>query len=718
MNACGRSQVSVASRLALGVSLLLVLAPAAAEPAVSGLGTVAGIILPFVAYCVARAVACAEALRRMMARSSAATPDAALDQRAQPASPATTAPASLQIRRIDFEQQVILGRQAAELEQWLRRPDLGLSWVVWGFAIAQSVQLWHAGANLTFELLLQVWSVPLVVLPLGRRCLAHGLPVAFPAGMAILMLALTLGAPSVSVTGRVVQAAGIAWLMGRLLLRSVRRRAHGHPVLAMLRVFGADASTAWLFGPLTRRWNQLGPSFTIADPSYIRQRMSIADPRLIRRLGLLALALGALLNGIAETLGALAATSESPLLQALSLLDPGGLRSLVASALWVSLMGLAVIPIMRAVRRSFIADRASAEARIDQALAQASSWRGRSAHVALFCQDDVWKFAVDRMLERADAVVMDLRGFSPARVGCEYEVRRLIDQVAIDRILVLVDSGPNGRAVEALWQSQWPTMAADSPNRRLDQPTLLVYAAAPFDNRDLPRVTAILLDIAVARRQGTQRSAEFRPTPVGAEVREALRTLISGAAQLAEWLMKLLDMVFARADIARWVLPPLVLYAVCVMSGEVLQLTRWGAQLDMSGSPSTLMLGVQEGDASRVEPCPQQGVACVGVLQEVRMPELSQELAVAEGGRDQVWHVALPASMPMARGLLLLRSDGARLRLHGVDCNKNWVRAAGDTAWSKACELIRLPRGSLTSGATAFELLAAETAAVPPDAPP
>ena len=41
------------------------------------------------------------------------------------------------------------------------------------------------------------------------------------------------------------------------------------------------------------------------------------------------------------------------------------------------------------------------------------------------CRDDTWQATVVALIERADAVVMDLRGFTAERRGCEFELKEL-----------------------------------------------------------------------------------------------------------------------------------------------------------------------------------------------------------------------------------------------------------------------------------------------------
>lgn len=56
------------------------------------------------------------------------------------------------------------------------------------------------------------------------------------------------------------------------------------------------------------------------------------------------------------------------------------------------------------------------------------------------CRDSSWQATVVRLIERADAVLMDLRGFSAQRRGCEFELRELAARSAPQRVVLLVDA--------------------------------------------------------------------------------------------------------------------------------------------------------------------------------------------------------------------------------------------------------------------------------------
>jgi len=47
---------------------------------------------------------------------------------------------------------------------------------------------------------------------------------------------------------------------------------------------------------------------------------------------------------------------------------------------------------------------------------------------------------VVELMDRADAVLMDLRGLTPERGGCEFELKQLYERLPASRVVLAVDS--------------------------------------------------------------------------------------------------------------------------------------------------------------------------------------------------------------------------------------------------------------------------------------
>ncbi|MEQ1731468.1 MAG: hypothetical protein ABL982_24110, partial [Vicinamibacterales bacterium] len=58
----------------------------------------------------------------------------------------------------------------------------------------------------------------------------------------------------------------------------------------------------------------------------------------------------------------------------------------------------------------------------------------------IYCLNDTWQAMFLSMLSVTDRVVMDLRGFSPTRAGCRFELEQLVLHVPADRIVLVTDA--------------------------------------------------------------------------------------------------------------------------------------------------------------------------------------------------------------------------------------------------------------------------------------
>jgi hypothetical protein len=83
---------------------------------------------------------------------------------------------------------------------------------------------------------------------------------------------------------------------------------------------------------------------------------------------------------------------------------------------------------------------------------------------SLICHGTFWKAAVDELLARADLVVLDLSGYRIRNAGTQYELRRIVDTMPIDRVLLLADPRSNKAFLREQIEFAWQDMAASSPN--------------------------------------------------------------------------------------------------------------------------------------------------------------------------------------------------------------------------------------------------------------
>jgi hypothetical protein len=146
--------------------------------------------------------------------------------------------------------------------------------------------------------------------------------------------------------------------------------------LLLLRVFGDTRRTEALFERIASRWQRFGPVTMIAAPDVVA---GTVDP-------------GDVLRFATGNIDASFVTSQDDLSRRLATMD-------------------------------VVADR-----------------DGRYRINEFCCHDDTWQATVVALIERADAVVMDLRGFTAARHGCEFELGELGARLGEGRAVLVVDA--------------------------------------------------------------------------------------------------------------------------------------------------------------------------------------------------------------------------------------------------------------------------------------
>jgi hypothetical protein len=176
-----------------------------------------------------------------------------------------------------------------------------------------------------------------------------------------------------------------------LLARSLRWAQAGAPApaprtLLLLRVFGDTARTEKLFDRTALRWQRFGPVTMIAAPD-VGARM----------------------------------------------VDPGDL--------------------LRFATGDFTAGFIKSQAELARQLAAMDvrpDGDGRYRVNEFYCRDDTWQATVVELIARVDAVLMDLRGFSAERRGCEFELRELDARIAPERVVLIVDAGTDRALLEQI----------------------------------------------------------------------------------------------------------------------------------------------------------------------------------------------------------------------------------------------------------------------------
>jgi hypothetical protein len=82
-----------------------------------------------------------------------------------------------------------------------------------------------------------------------------------------------------------------------------------------------------------------------------------------------------------------------------------------------------------------------------------------------FCHDDTWRMVLSRLVGESDAVLMDLRGFSPQNAGCVFEINELINVVPLGRVVFVIDDTTDEPFLHQTARQSWERMRPASPNR-------------------------------------------------------------------------------------------------------------------------------------------------------------------------------------------------------------------------------------------------------------
>jgi hypothetical protein len=188
----------------------------------------------------------------------------------------------------------------------------------------------------------------------------------------------------------IFSVSGVAYLIFPPLLGATLSRfgtGNGRPparTLLLLRVFGYRARTERLFDRIAARWRLLGPVTMIAAPDVIARTV---DPEDFLRY----------LTGQLST--------------------------------------------------AFVQSRADLDGRLNAFDLQPDP-DGRFRINEFCCRDNTWQATVVELMGRADAVVMDVRGVTSKRRGCEFELQQLAARLLPEQVVLVVDRTTDRAMIE------------------------------------------------------------------------------------------------------------------------------------------------------------------------------------------------------------------------------------------------------------------------------
>jgi hypothetical protein len=229
----------------------------------------------------------------------------------------------------------------------------------------------------------------------------------------------------------------------------------------ILRVFGRNENSVLTFGALRSFWSYVGSSFTVVDRSYLAFRYR-----------------GHSENNVSTVFFTLTAFTLLILLMGrpMPTIEEFGYMGIVSGMIIVVCNAIYLVAVYLSAPQYFASDRAHIRTMIARLFRRPRRfWALTFRNLDMHCYDNTWREAVAAFVSVTDVVLMDLRGYSEERRGCEYEVDFLFDAIVAERIVFLVDGDNSLDLVEALVRRRWEMLSVESPNLRRTAPTVTIY---------------------------------------------------------------------------------------------------------------------------------------------------------------------------------------------------------------------------------------------------
>jgi hypothetical protein len=290
----------------------------------------------------------------------------------------------------------------------------------------------------------------------------------------VVLMALSLLVSAIA-DKQLLSAVAVLLLVGlhSALIYFMKPRNDRNIKLLILRTFQINSNTSFTFEKLSRFWKHVGSIFTIVDSSYLLYTYRIFSPRNL--IYLILLVLPSVIGLIKGTNVALTILFTILLLAAIITFE-------------ISMINLNVIKSLD----GFL-NRLTRFLRNPRDLATLTFKNMPTVNYG-----NVWDKSVLELVRRSELVLMDLRGFSAAKKGCEFEINLLMDQKRVDQILFLI-SAKDRANFDLIFQTiieKWKYQLEQSPNVNLKEPKIQVYIATDESDKDVQGLYDRLLMIA------------------------------------------------------------------------------------------------------------------------------------------------------------------------------------------------------------------------------
>lgn len=252
--------------------------------------------------------------------------------------------------------------------------------------------------------------------------------------------------------------------------------------LLILRVFGDNKKALLTFGRLIRFWEHFGSWFTVVDPSYLSRQYRIFTLRTLKNFVVIlfvALIIGVIL--------------QNQFSSYFNIAEENSLSTFFLAGMLIT--WLVYIASWRySIRRSYPKDLESIRKKLGKVINNPRNLDLTYKNLPMFCFDNTWKLAVREFVKESKVILMDLRGYSEKRKGCEYEVDFLFDTYPINNILFLVDNANDRQLVYKLILERWEYLRIHSPNLKVKEPIAKICISQTEDERDVQNLLDLLIE--------------------------------------------------------------------------------------------------------------------------------------------------------------------------------------------------------------------------------
>lgn len=194
------------------------------------------------------------------------------------------------------------------------------------------------------------------------------------------------------------------------------------------------------------------------------------------------------------------------------------LRDLTAQWRWIGSVELIVAPdvasetlepdtflhfISGRLPARFVQDPPSLQRKLDS-LDLSPDRDGRYRVNEFLCHDDTWQPAVEALAASTHAVLLDLRGFTGSNAGVRFELERLVALVPLTRVVAVVDTTTDMRALDAALAHAAASTPSTSPLLDDPAPALQVVSFQSGGPQDAQRLLGAVASAAGSGRAHPQ----------------------------------------------------------------------------------------------------------------------------------------------------------------------------------------------------------------------